>query len=88
MTSTPILCELYDYIEIACTFHYPVLLRLDNGEEFKGIATDTLLKPNKTEYLILTEEASKRTIQVALDKLTQMQALVKNPHFDKVDFHS
>jgi Rho-binding antiterminator len=87
MTSTPIACELHDYIEIACTFRYPVLLTLESGEKLNGIATNILIKQGKGECLILREDISKETIEIPLNNLVQMQSLIKNPHFGKVDFH-
>lgn len=86
MKPKPMLCELHDYIEIACMFRYPVLLLLDSDEEIKGIATDTLIKKDKSEYLILTKENSKEKIEVALTKLVKMESLVQNPHFESVNF--
>lgn len=87
MTSTPISCSLYDYIEIACIYHYPVLLTLKSGEKIKGIAEDTSINANKTECLKLIEDESKKMIDVPLSDLVQMQSLVNNPHFELVDFH-
>lgn len=86
MTSTPIACELYDYIEIACTFRYPVLFLLNTGEEIRGIALDTSVKPDKTEYLIIKKHDSNEKTEIALSNLIKMEALVDNPYFKKVNF--
>ena len=86
MTATPIACELYDYIEIACTFRYPALFLLNTGEEIKGIALDTSIKSDKTEYLIIKKHDSNEKIEIAIDNLMKMEALVNNPHFEKVNF--
>ena len=86
MKSKPIACALYDYIEIACMYRYSVLLVLDSGEEVKGIATDTSTKKDKTEYLVLFDEESKEKIEIELTKLVKMKSLIKNPHFNEVDF--
>jgi len=88
MTSKPILCELYDYIEIACMFAYPITLLLESGEELKGIAKDTLVKPDKLEYLIFANDVSKEIIEIPMNSLIHMQARVTNPHFEKVSFQS
>lgn len=85
MTKT-ILCELYDYIEIACTFKYPVLLILENGKEREGIATDTLINSDKQECLVLIEKQNQEKLEIVLNDLVRMQALVENPHFEGVDF--
>ena len=82
------LCELHDYIEIACLFRYPVTLLLDSNEEFKGVVIDTLTKPDKTEYLLFMKDNSKKEFEIPLNKIRQMQARIENPHFEKVEFNS
>ena len=82
----PMLCRLHDYIEIACLFRYPVALLLDTDEELKGVAIDTLTKPDKTEYLVFVENDSKNKMEIPLSSIRQMQSCIDNPHFDKVDF--
>ncbi len=80
------LCELHDYIEIACTFHLPIALSMTSGKELKGIAVDTLVKPDKTEHLIFLEEGAEEAIPLQMNELVQMKALVENVHFEIVDF--
>ena len=86
MCADLIKCDLHDYIEIACTFRYPVLLSLDSGKEINSKAFDIVTKPDKTEYLLLLVDGSNDPAEVPLTELKQMQALIDNPHFDKVDF--
>lgn len=80
------LCELHDYIEIACIFGYQIALLLDTDEELKGVAIDTLTKPDKTEYLIFVENDLKKEMEIPLSRIRQMQSCIDNPHFNKVDF--
>lgn len=80
------LCELHDYIEIACTFRLPIALSMTSGKELKGIAVDTLIKPDKTEYLMFIEEGSEEAIALTMNELVQMKALVENVHFEIVNF--
>lgn len=86
MTTKAILCELYDYIEIACTFKYPVLLVLENGKEVEGVATDTSRNDAKEECLVLIEKHTQEKLEVVLSHLSRMKALIENPHFESVDF--
>lgn len=34
-------CEQHDYIEIVCTFNYPIKLMMKSGQVIEGIALDT-----------------------------------------------
>ena len=86
MTAGPMLCELHDYIEIACTFRIPVAIVLDSGKELQGIAVDTLIKPDKTEHLMFVEEGTKNAVSLTMNSLVEMRALIKNPHFGTVNF--
>ncbi len=80
------LCELHDYIEIACTFRLPIALIMAPGEELRGVAIDTLVKPDKTEYVMFIEEGTEEAIALPMNKLIKMNALTKNVHFDTVNF--
>ena len=80
------LCELHDYIEIACLFRYQVALLLDTDEELEGVAIDTLTKPDKTEYLIFVVNDLKKEMEIPLSRIRQMRSCIDNPHFNKVDF--
>ncbi len=79
-------CELHDYIEIACTFRIPITLSMTSGKELKGVAVDTLIKPDKTEHLMFIEEGSEEAIALTMNELVQMKALVENVHFEIVNF--
>ncbi|MEM8844498.1 MAG: Rho-binding antiterminator [Pseudomonadota bacterium] len=41
-----ITCELHDYIEIVCTYRYPIKIKTKTGASFKGIAIDSALDEN------------------------------------------
>ncbi len=77
-------CHQYDYIEIACLYHLPVLLVLSNGESIQGVAQDTLRNAAGQECLLLSVDHAKQT--VVLDMIKTMQAQIKNPHFDQIEF--
>ncbi|WP_305907153.1 Rho-binding antiterminator [Methylomarinum sp. Ch1-1] len=76
-------CQLHDYIEIACMYHYRIRLTLKNREVIEGRALDTCVDADKREYLLL-DDGEKR--QVELNKLAGMEVLSANPAFKKVDF--
>jgi len=80
------LCELHDYIEIACTFRLPIVLSLVSGEALQGIAVDTLVKNDKTEHLMFIQEGAEKAIALPMDGLVQMKALIENAHFETVNF--
>ena len=78
-------CQLYDYIEIACMHKYRVKLYLKSGEEISGVAVDTCIDENRQECLLLKAEAGEQL--VVLDSLLKMDAKIKNPHFEQVQFN-
>ncbi|MFT2110118.1 Rho-binding antiterminator [Marinomonas sp. 2405UD68-3] len=83
-----ILCELYDYIEIACMHHLEVLLTLKDGTEWKGVAQDTARNAKKEECIKLILTGTGDDQLVVLDDLLIMESIIKNPHFRRVDFPS
>lgn len=79
-------CDLHDYIEIACTFRLPIALSMTSGRKLKGIAVDTLVKADKTEHLMFMEEGDEKAIPLPMNELIQMKTLVENVHFEIVNF--
>jgi len=77
-------CNQYDYIEIACTYNFLVLLTMKSGTTIEGIALDTGLN-EKREESIKVEENGKDT-WVVLAEVSRMDVLVENPHFKTVKF--
>lgn len=88
MSVDPISCELYDYIEIACTFRYPVTLKLSSGKIIEGIMQDTLINKDKSECVSFLMSDTEEVIDISLGELIEMQSLTENPHFEKVNFQS
>lgn len=78
-------CDLHDYIEIACLYRIEVELTLRDGRSICGTAMDTGRNAEKQECIVMTDEDKQRTY-VVLEELRSMRALVKNPHFDVVEF--
>ena len=50
---TPIQCQLYDYVEIACMRHYRLDIELTTGEVITGKAMTTRIK-DKQEFIVIS----------------------------------
>lgn len=79
-----IACHLYDNIELACLYRFPVKLQLRNGMCSRGKAVDTAFNDNREECLSLNTPEGDQL--VVLDDITRMEVLVRNPHFMAMDF--
>ncbi len=77
-------CANHDYIEIACMYGFEVKLVCKNNQIAQGKASQTTFNENREECVVLiTEEGNK---EVVLEQVAFMEAVTKNPHFDKIDF--
>lgn len=79
-------CDQHDYIEIACTFRYPVRLILKSGAIIEGKALDTRRNAARQECLKLGVGSVEHL--VVLDEIARMEARTENPHFQVVSFSS
>ena len=94
MTYTPIQCQLYDYIEIACLRHYTLSIKLLDGSEIEGRAETTKIQ-DKQEFLIIKvaadqgqkEEKKEENMPIRLDKIKSITALDENAEFKTVDIN-
>lgn len=77
-------CERHDYIEIACTYRYPIRLTMKSGEVLECIALDTNLNENREECIKV--DISGTNNLVVLNDILELECRVKNPHFDSVRF--
>ncbi len=77
-------CDQHDYIEIACTFRYPVRLTLKSGDIVEGKALDTQRNEARQECIKLAI-AGKESL-VVLNEISRMEACADNPHFQVVSF--
>ncbi len=84
MVTTMISCEQHDYIEIACTFRYPLKLTLVSGAVIEGIGIDTARNAQKQECIEI-DSGGEHTL-VVLDEVSIIEACVDNPHFQTVSF--
>jgi len=77
-------CEQHDYIEIVCTFKYPIKLRMKSGETIEGVAQDTSLNENRAECIKVKIKDVESL--VILEAIMKMEVCVDNPHFKSVSF--
>lgn len=77
-------CANHDYVEIACMYRYEVKLALKNGQIVQGKAFQTIYSENREECIALQTETGNEVI--VLEQIALMEAITKNPHFEKVDF--
>ena len=77
-------CVNHDYVEIACLYRIEVKLILKNGQIVQGEAFQTIFNENREECILLKTEIGNK--EIVLEKLALMEAITKNPHFEKVNF--
>mgnify|MGYP001375780969 CR=1 FL=1 len=64
----PVDCDLHDYLEIACLYHYLLRIELTTGEHFDARAVTTCTTADKEEFLLV--EYHKRHHRIRLDSLS------------------
>lgn len=79
-------CDLHDYIEIVCMFHYEVLLTLKDGQAVKGRASTTVRDAQSRECIRLVDCEKSCPLDVALAHLAHLQVLTPNARFSEVTF--
>ena len=84
MTSYIISCELHDYFEIVCLYHYRIKLTLKTQQVIEGIALDILTSADKREYLLIQTQEQQQTIE--LNQLSKMQVVTNHAKFKEVIF--
>ena len=84
---SPIQCQLYDYIEIACMRHYRLDIKLTRGETITGKAVTTRIK-DKQEFIVITveddSEENRTEQEIRLDLVKSITALNENAEFTTV----
>lgn len=77
-------CDLHDYIEIVCLYHYPLKLTLSSGAVLTGTAVTTRYNENRQECLVIRQNDTEQL--VLLDQITLLQVTTANPHLQQVRF--
>ncbi len=79
-----ITCAQHDYIEIVCTFRYPIKLTMKSGIVIECVPLDTKLNENKVECIKVDLNGDDSLI--VLDDISKLEVCVANPHFHVVSF--
>ncbi|MEQ1558973.1 MAG: Rho-binding antiterminator [Methyloglobulus sp.] len=82
MKTTPLSCDLHDYLEIACVYGYRIKLTLKDGKPVEGVAKN-IITSEKREFLIVENE---QTHKIELNHLSKMKVLNPNAKFSEVVF--
>jgi Rho-binding antiterminator len=77
-------CDLHDYVEIVCLYHYPLKLTLNSGAIVTGTADTTCYNDQRQECLVIEYEGKAQL--VALDDIALLEVTVANPHVQQVRF--
>lgn len=77
-------CDLHDYIEIVCLYHYPLKLTLSSGAVLSGTALTTRYNDQRQECLAIKYHDSEQL--VLLEDITLLEVTVANPHLQQVRF--
>lgn len=78
-------CDQYDYIEIVCTFRYPIKLTMKQGITIECIAFDTKLNESRAECIKV--EIKGEECLIVLDDIAILEICIANPHFQSVSFN-
>lgn len=77
-------CHRYDYIEIVCMYHYPVIITLIGGKVITGIAMDTVRNIRREECIKVDVDGV--MAEVVLDTISRLEVSIENPHITSVSF--
>ena len=78
-------CAIHDYVEIACMYGFEVKLYLKSGVVIDGKAIQTAYNADKEECIVVN--TANRHEKIVLEQVVAMEAVTKNPHFERIDFH-
>ena len=77
-------CDLHDYIEMVCLYHYPLKLTLGGGTVLTGTALTTRYNDQRQECLVIQQHQAEQ--QVLLEEIALLEVTVQNPHLQQVRF--
>ncbi len=83
-------CQIYDVLELCSIYQLAIKVQLKNGQFVHGVVSDIGKDESGEEIIemLLHAVPSKTKHPVKLNHIVSIEALVQNPHFDKVDFLS
>ena len=77
-------CDQHDYIEIVCTFQYPIKLTMKSGIVMECVALDTALNENREECIKVNLSGDQ--LLVVLEDILKLEVCVENPHIKTISF--
>ncbi|TWC38674.1 Rof transcriptional antiterminator [Pseudomonas sp. SJZ079] len=78
----PLACDLHDYLEIACLYHYRLHIELNDGDSLDAEALTSATTPSKEEFLIVLSAQGQQRLR--LDRLLAITPLSANARFARV----
>ena len=78
-------CDLHDYLEIICMFHYNVKVVTKKGASYSGLAEDVLLSDKRQEVLRI-KTVDQEQIEVVTEEIEEIQVITPNARFQTVRF--
>lgn len=78
-------CDLHDYLEIICMFHYSVKVITKKGASHSGLAEDVLLSDKRQEVLRI-KTVDQDQIEVVTEEIEEIQVITPNARFQTVRF--
>ena len=78
----PISCDLHDYLEIACMYHYQVKIELNDNRSLEGKAIDIVTSGGR-EYFIIENDQKH---QIELNRLVKLKPITINAIFGEIHF--
>lgn len=82
-------CDLHDYLEIICMFHYEVLITVKNGTDIEGKAVDVGLffgRITAAREEVLKIESEAGTEAVLVEQIKMFEVLTPGARFKQVSF--
>lgn len=61
-------CDLHDYVEIVCLYHYPLKLTLSSGEVLSGTAQTTCYNNERQECLLLKQSDGEQQVVLMISQ--------------------
>jgi Rho-binding antiterminator len=77
-------CEQHDYIELVCTYRYPLKVVLRSGECIECIAQDTQYDQARRECIKVSVAGQDKLI--VLEDMASLEVCISNPHVTKLTF--
>lgn len=80
--SAQIACSLYDYVEIACMYHYELTIVLRDGQRMIATAIDTKLNAERVECIEVEKAEVRRLLR--LSSIHSLEPMTDNAKFGLV----